>query len=532
MTKSVRRAELVLIALLLVAILLPQLLGGADQGSPNATAPDIASLDDLEHLTACVVTGSSYDVVIRNRFPQASINYVNDWSDECIQVDQGKADFLLWEASAMPELREEYPALTALPDPVSHFSSSWCAPKTPEGKRLVDQINAFLAELRVDDQLQAIYRKWEDQSTAPDHVDPFPSSGAQGPLKIVTCLDWTPMCYQNGDNPCGYLIELLHRFCAWAGYMPVFEYVDVQAALSGFSAGKYDLLGYGMEYQQEASETMYFTDPLMTEPVYAVVRKDRYQGAENAESATDQPATGFAGFWDRLVRSIEKNFIREDRWRMLLSGLGVTMLLSLFSVLFGTALGSVICFMRHSRRPYPNAFARMYIKLLQGTPIVVLLLVLYYIVFGRSDAPAFWVCVLGFSLDFSAYASEIFRSGVEAVPEGQLRAARALGFRPSAAFLHVVFPQMVIHCLPVYIGQLVSTVKLTSVAGYISVVDLTKASDLIRARTYEAFFPLIFTAVIYYLVAALLTLLLKQLEKRLDPMLKKRRVAGVIEHAD
>ena len=110
---------------------------------------------------------------------------------------------------------------------------------------------------------------------------------------------------------------------------------------------------------------------------------------------------------------------------------------------------------------------------------------------------AFWVCVLGFSLDFSAYASEMFRSGIQAVPPGQQKAAKALGFQPFTAFRYVVFPQMVIHCLPVYIGQVISTVKLTSVAGYISVLNLTRVSDLIRSRTYEAFFQLIVTALIY-----------------------------------
>ena len=204
----------------------------------------------------------------------------------------------------------------------------------------------------------------------------------------------------------------------------------------------------------------------------------------------------------------------------------------LFNLFAGVVAGGIICAMRMSRHPLPNAFARIYIRWLQGMPIVLMLLILYYVVFSKSNIEAFWVCVLGFSLDFSAYASEMFRSGIQAVPAGQQKAAKALGFKPFAAFRHVVFPQMVIHCLPVYVGQVISTVKLTSVAGYISVMDLTRVSDLIRSRTYEAFFPLIVTALIYFLVACLLTLLLKALENRIDPTRRKRQIKGVTVHAD
>ena len=120
-------------------------------------------------------------------------------------------------------------------------------------------------------------------------------------------------------------------------------------------------------------------------------------------------------------------------------------------------------------------------------------------------------------LDFAAYASEILRSGIGAVPEGQTRAARALGFGALHCFWKVVFPQALSHILPAYIGQFISTVKLTSVAGYISVMDLTRVSDIIRSRTYDAFGPLVVTTLIYCLLCASLTALLRALERRIAP---------------
>ncbi len=470
----------------------------------------------------------AFESLIRENFPDAGVSYVTDWPEECLQVRQGKADALLWEESSLPALYEEYPELIALPEPVGQLDYRWCTQKTPEGKALLGELNAFFSELRERGETEEIYRRWENTDTAPDHVESFPMSAApKGELKAVTCLDWQPVVYQNGEKPCGYMIELFYRFCAWAGYTPVLEAVDIQGVQAGFNTGKYDLLVYGMVYREENAEVVDFTDPVMGEPVYPVVLKSRWTGA--AQGA-DGPV-GAERFFERLANSFEKNFIRESRWKMILSGLRVTVALSVLSVLFGTVLGAAICFMRLSRNVLCAAFAKIYIRCIQGMPIVLMLLILYYLVFGKTDASAFWICVLGFGMDFSAYAAEMYRSGVQAVPAGQLRAAKALGFPPAKAFLHVVLPQMVIHCLPVYVGQVISTVKLTSVAGYISVLDLTRVSDLIRARTYEAFFPLTFTAAAYFLVAWLLTLTLKYLEGKLDPMQRKRTIRGVREDA-
>lgn len=535
--KAIRRAEAALIALFLLALILPQVIGSEETAAQELqleSAGGISSVSDLRDKRFAVVVGSSYDILFPKLFPDAEMTYVTDWAEECIQVAQGKADAVLWEASSLNELAEQYPELMPLPEVVTQLEFRWCTQKNEKGEKLLREVNAFIAELKTENLLEEIYRRWEDPETAPDHVEEFPMTGApKGELKVVSCLDWQPVCYLNNGSACGFMIELMYRFCAWAGYMPVAEYTDFQSVQAGFATGKYDLLVYGMEWREETAEVLNYTEPIMTDDVYAVILKSRYAGAGQETAAEDAvPAAKAEKFWNGLLSSLDKNFVREERWKMLLSGLGVTVSLSVLSILFGTVLGGCICLMRMSRHSLPNAFARIYIRWLQGMPIVLMLLILYYVVFSKSGIQAFWVCVLGFSLDFSAYASEMFRGGIQAVPQGQQKAAKALGFRRFAAFRYVIFPQMVIHCLPVYVGQVISTVKLTSVAGYISVMDLTRVSDLIRSRTYEAFFPLIVTALIYFAVAWLLTLLLKALENRIDPTRRKRQIKGVTVHAD
>ena len=210
-----------------------------------------------------------------------------------------------------------------------------------------------------------------------------------------------------------------------------------------------------------------------------------------------------------------------------MQGLGTTVLISVAACLLGTLIGFGICLMKRSQNKAVSAVARVYIRLLQGTPVMVLLMILYYVVFGATSISALWVSVIGFGLNFGAYVSEMMRTGIEAVDPGQIEAAKALGYGRVPAFFKITFPQAARHFLPVYKGEFISMVKMTSVVGYIAVQDLTKMSDIIRSRTYEAFFPLIVTALLYFLLAWALTLLLNLIEVRVDPKRRKRKLKGV-----
>lgn len=531
--RKILRAEIILILVIIALILIPQLVGPVEKDEAEVTEK-WEQVDDLNGKTFVAVTGSDYIRLIKNRFPDSKILYVQDWADEGISVLQGKVDAQVCEESSAKETMKTYPDLCIMPEAIGQLDSRWCTLKTPMGDRLTEEINTYLSMIREDGTLDRVYETWEDPDNAPDHVEvPEMTGTPKGELKVVTCLDWIPMCYKKGDQACGFFIDLCYRFCAWAGYEPVFEYVNIESALAGFNAGKYDLFAYGNEYREEATERINFSDTICEEPVYVMIRKDHYAFAqEDAGNEDDAGKTKAALFFENLKKSFIRNFITEDRWKLLLRGCGVTAALSILTTIFGTALGAVICAMRMNKHTYVTAFARIYIKIVQGIPILVLLMILYYLVFANSPVTAFWTCVIGFSIDFSAYTAEIFRSGIEAVPPGQERAARALGFSRGKAFIQVVIPQALIYIVPVYMGQLIAMVKQTSVAGYISVEDLTRASDIIRSRTYEAFFPLILTAIIYFMLAWLLTQLLRVLKNKLDPSRRSRKVKGVVMHVD
>ena len=178
---------------------------------------------------------------------------------------------------------------------------------------------------------------------------------------------------------------------------------------------------------------------------------------------------------------------------------------------------------RRSGGKFTNKVFDIYVKLLQGTPIVVLLMILYYLIFGKTGMAAIWVAVLGFALNTSAYTSEIMRSGIAAIDDGQRKAALGLGYSEQRAFFKYIFPQAAVNFLPVYRGELVSLLKSTSIVGYIAIQDLTKMSDIIRSRTYESFFPLISTAIIYFILAWILSAGVKLVLDHIDPRKKKAR---------
>ena len=203
----------------------------------------------------------------------------------------------------------------------------------------------------------------------------------------------------------------------------------------------------------------------------------------------------------RIVNSFTNNLLVEQRYQMILEGLQVTLLITLYSVILGTLLGGLVCWARMSRHAWLQRLAKIYIDLMRGTPVLVLLMLMYYVFMAPLGTTGVVVAIVTFGLNTSAYIGEMLRSGIESIDKGQREAGLALGYTPRQVFMRIILPQVVRKIMPVYLGEVISLLKGTSIVGYIAVMDMTRASDLIRSRTFDAFFPLIVTAAIYFLVA-------------------------------
>ena len=383
--------------------------------------------------------------------------------------------------------------------------------RASEVKGLREEFNAFLAEMQKNGTIADMQHRWVDTSdyTMPDIPQP---ESPDRTIFIGTSGVSEPFSFYVGNEVSGFDMELARRFALWANVKTKIQVYSYPGLIAAAESGKIDCIIANLNITEERAQVIDYTDPIYY--------------FENAVLVRDAESGGFLSlgrnFLHSIAESFEKNFIREDRWKLIVQGIGTTVLITVLSALFGSVLAFLICLFRRTGSRLANTVSDIYVKLLQGTPIVVLLMILYYVVFGQSGLNAVIVAVIGFSLNFGAYVSEIMRSGIESVGSGQREAALALGFTEDQAFFRFIFPQAAVRFLPVYRGELVSLLKSTSVVGYIAIQDLTKTSDIIRSRTYEAFFPLIVTAVIYFLIAGALSLLLARFMRRIDPRRKKR----------
>ena len=214
------------------------------------------------------------------------------------------------------------------------------------------------------------------------------------------------------------------------------------------------------------------------------------------------------------------NFIAEDRWKYLTDGLVVTLQITLCAVILGIVLGFLVAIVRstHDRTgklKILNALCNLYLTVIRGTPVVVQLLIIYFVIFGSTDISKVMVAVLAVGINSGAYVAEIFRSGIMSIANGQFEAGRSLGFNYRQTMFYIVMPQAFKNVLPALGNEFISLLKETSVSGYIALQDLTKGGDIIRSRTYDAFMPLIAVALIYLVMVLVFSRLVGLLERRL-----------------
>ena len=212
-------------------------------------------------------------------------------------------------------------------------------------------------------------------------------------------------------------------------------------------------------------------------------------------------------------------FIEGDRWKLYLRGLGVTIEIAILAAVIGMAIGTVVALMRLSvkrngKKTIWSLIAGAYIDIIRGTPSVLQLLIMWFIIMKNSNNGVL-VAVLSFGINSGAYVSEIVRAGILAVDKGQTEAGRSLGLSKAQTMIYIVIPQAIKNVLPPIGNEFIVLLKETAIVGYVSLTDLTRAANQITSRTYEAFMPLIGAAVIYFTLIKILTILLDKLERRL-----------------
>ena len=224
-------------------------------------------------------------------------------------------------------------------------------------------------------------------------------------------------------------------------------------------------------------------------------------------------------WFEKSAKMFEAAFITGDRWKLYLNGLGVTLEIAFFAAILGMIIGTLLAFMklssrRNGKKTILAVIANIYIDIIRGTPSVLQLMIMWFIIFANSKNGVI-VAILSFGINSGAYVAEIVRAGILAVDNGQMEAGRSLGLSKAQTMIHIIIPQAVKNVLPPIGNEFIVLLKETAIVGYVSLTDLTRAANQIASRTYEAFMPLIGAAVIYFIVIKILTILLAKFERRL-----------------
>lgn len=481
-------------------------------------AGDGDGLNDFRRAELGAVTGSLYGGYCRELFPNAHISEFNNFSDVLMALRQGKVDGTMLDRPNFNAVKRTDSKLSAVNVPQYSVEIGFGFQKTEEGYALQAQMNSFLDKLRADGRLESMLDKWYGE-TEPSVSVPLEEL-KENPKTLRVSIDTTrkPFVYMYEGKPVGFEIEALYLFCKEYGYNVEIEDVSFASGLAGLAGEKYDLVCGGLYMTPERKESVNFSEPYMVADVVMATYEK----------------SGVGNFFASIGESFEKTFIRESRWKLIVKGILTTLLISVCAVLGGTVLGFLLYLAARSKNralsSVTRVFTKIYSKLITGTPTLVVLMLLFYVVFGRSDLGGTVVAIIGFILTFGSFVYGQLALTVEAVDKGQTEAAYALGYSRNRTFFRIVLPQAMKMFLPVYSAEIVGLIKATSVVGYIAVNDLTKMGDIIRGNTYEAFFPLIAVAVIYFMITWGAAALLGIMQRKFEPKRRKKKniLKGVV----
>lgn len=482
-------------------------------GTDAAAPAPLRGVADLADKRIGVLLGSAYDDYARKQFPGAEVLQYQNSADVALAVKTGKVDAGLFDEPPLKAMMRADPSFTLFGEPLFSFDVGAGFGKQHTGLR--DEFDAFLAGLRERGVYQDMVERWLERGET-DMPDIAPATGGP-PLVVGVSNGGLPFAAVRDNRLIGFDIELAERFAAHLGRPLRLDNMDFSALIAAAASGKADMTLSAIFITAERKQRIAFSAPYYTLPGRAFTLASR-QAAPAPAAAPAQP-----GFWDSLADSFYSNIVHEKRYLLIWDGLKTTVVISVWSTLFGTLVGALVCYMRMSPSAWLRVPARGYIGLLRGIPVLVFLMLLFYVVFASVDVHPVLVAVIAFGMNFAAYVSEMFRTGIQSIDRGQTEAGLTLGFGRIATFRLIVLPQTIQRILPVYKGEFISLVKMTSIVGYIAVQDLTKASDIIRSRTFDAFFPLVMVAVLYFLIAWVLIQALEYLERATDPKARRAR---------
>lgn len=489
---------------------------GAEAEAPAPAAnvkKGIATIDDLKGRKLAVPSATVQDIYVEEHYPEIEIVRYNFEVDMVQALQQERCDAIIMDDVICFALTKKFDNITILeksPVPVNHMGMVF----SKENQELCDQFNAFLKGLKESGEYEQICNRWLHHfDTAEMPKFNIPTEGEPLRVGMEPCTE--PIVFVREGEIVGLDAELIYRFAEHLQRPLEIQNIDYYALIPAAVTGKVDMAASGLLITDEREESALFSDSYYPSQSAIAVLTKNAAGHEHeaAAAATKENKRSFLG---EIEYSFYRNIIAEKRYLLIWKGLKLTVLISLSAALLGTVLGAGVCYLRMRRCKICQRIAKAYIDIMRGTPILVLLMLMYYVVFAKWETEGTVVAAITFGMNFAAYVSEMFRTSINSIDRGQTEAGIAMGFSPAGTFFNFIVPQAVRRVLPVYKGELISLIKNTSIVGYIAIEDLTKASDIIRARTFDPFFPLIMVALLYFALAWLFAMALDLIGRKIN----------------
>jgi polar amino acid transport system substrate-binding protein len=521
MQKNKQMIKFMVLLAAVVSILVS--LGGCTDGT-TATIQSASDLNSSSY-TISVDSGSAAANTAMEQFSEAKIVYAASASDAYLSVSQGKTDAFVYGRLFMQYALSSgtLDNLCILDDTLDTADIAVGISKSQAD--LLPEVNAFIAESKESGLLDEMYDRWVLQSD-PEMPEIAAVENPERTIKIGTSGLVEPVTYYDKDGALtGYDVELIYRLAVYLNAKVEIEAMSYDALIASLESGRLDAVIADLNVTDERKQVILMSDPYRVSETAVVVRKDMVSA--NAAAAVTDTTDGGGDFWSNLQDSFQRTFIEEGRWKLILTGLLVTVELSAASLVLGAILGFFFSMVLRSKNQLVRSVGNGLSTLLNGMPILIILMIFYYIIFSKTTLPAMVIGIFAFSIDFANVVAGLLNTGIFAVEQGQQEAAEAMGYTKWQVFRKITFPQAARQMSGQFNGAVINLIKGTSVVGYITVQDLTQVGDIIRSRTYEAFFPLIAIAIIYFLLAHLFVTIIKRFEIRLDPKRRPRRVKGV-----
>lgn len=497
-----RKIGLLLFAAMLVVILL---------SGCNKSENFITSIEDAQHAKIGVMIGSTGESTVDAMFSDAQVKRFDDILGALAALTSGQLDAVVAAYPIMSVAAKNNLEFCLLEQHLCEEDISIALKKGQDD--LLATLNQIIAQLNVDGTLADLKMRWIGQDSGA-YEERETCLAIQGTvLRVGMSGTDEPFTFLGKDGQVtGYDAEFAEIVAAKLQRPIEFVTMKFMSLIPALESGKIDLIISNMTATDERRKAVDFTQPYFIDSQVMLVKK---------KSENEIVSLPFIG---NLIDGFRNNILHENRYLLILDGLKTTVIISVMATVMGTFLGGLICFLRMSPKIIFNLPAKIYISIMRGTPVLVLLMLIFYVVFASIDISPVVVSIIAFGLNFAAYAAEIFRTGIEGVDKGQSEAGIAMGFSKVKTFVYIVLPQTVRRILPVYKGEFITLVKMTSIVGYIAVQDLTKASDIIRSRTFDAFFPLVMIAILYFLISFILLQSLEYVERVTDPKYKRARL--------